>query len=396
MTRTCMAIVAAVLLAAPVAAQPSLTASVAPGITSLGGEGATGQFNASAGAEHLMKSERVRVFYDFETGDYATPGDWRFLSHSAGATYRLALQKNRTNYLYVGADATLRRNGDSWSAADFNAAGVFANLELHPGRATVRTGYRLDARRFPSSPALDQMQHSAFAAVLVSFDTRTTVIAEVTAGTKHYDAISSHTEVIVLPTEHVPEARGSGLGRWGGMANATLVPVLIPGAPGSDARQVTLFGRVAQSLTARTGVTVEMSRRRVSGDVSPALIATPASFFDDGIYDDLFASDATRRAVSVKSIAAAGIELSASLAWLDKDYGTTFAFGEDGTVLPDVLRSDRVTAAALQASWPLFPSRTGPVSLDLLTGYDYSRHRSTSALYRYTAHTVRVGIGITY
>ena len=397
MTRTCLALITAVLLAAPAAAQPSVTASLSPAITSFGsGEGTTGQFNASAGIEHLMMSERIRVFYDFETGDFATPGDWRFLSHSAGATYRLAVRKNSTNSVYLGADATLRRNGDSWSAADFNAAGLFANLVLHPGPATVRTGYRFDTRRFPSSPALDQAQHSAFAAVLVSFQTRTTLIGEVSAGTKHYEAVSPRTEVMAIPTEHTPEGRSTGQGRWGGMANATLVPVVIPGAPGSDAQHVTVFGRIAQSLAARTGLTVEVSRRRVYGDVSPALVATPARFFDDGIYDDLFASDATRRSVGVKSIVWKNVELTGSVSWLDKDYRTTVAFDGDGAMLPGVLRTDRITAAALNASWPLFPSRTGAISLDLLTGYDFANHRSTSALYRYTAHVVRFGLALTY
>jgi hypothetical protein len=363
-------------------------------VTSIG-DGATGQFNATVGLEHLMKDERIRLFYELERGDYATTGDWRFLGQSAGGSYRFGFGEKGAHRLYLGIDGTLRRNGDAWAAADFNGAGGFANLDLHPGRATVRTGYRFDARSFPSSPALDQLQHSVFGSLLVSFETRTTLIAEVSAGAKQYEAVSARTEVIALPAGPSTSGTGAG-GRGRGMASAILVPVMVPGAPGSAARHVTLLGRVAQSLAARTGLSLEMSRRRVSGDVSPALIATPASFFDDGIYDDLFASDATRAEVSLKSIVGSGIELAASAAWLDKDYPATFAFDEEGLAMPGVWRADRVTVAGLDASWPLFPSRTGVGSLKLLTGYDYTRHRSTSALYRYSTHSVRFAVAVTY
>lgn len=399
MVRTCLALVVALVLAAPAAAQTSLSGSIGPGVTSISNDtGATRQLNASAGVERLMKSERVRLFYDFDTGDFATPGAWRFLEQSAGGSYRFSFGKESAHRLYVGGDGTLRRNGDSWAAADFNAAGGFANLELHRGGATVRTGYRLDVRRFPSSPALDQLQHSTFGSVLVSFPSRTTLIGELIAGTKHYEAVSEHTEVFAVPTQGATglHAPAQGLGRWGGMANTTLVPVVTPGAPGSDAQQVTLFGRVAQSLAARTGLSLEASRRRVFGEISPALVATPASFFDDGIYDDMFASNATRGAVSLKSIVGSGVELAGSLMWLEKDYPATYAFDENGVSMPGVLRADRVTQARFDTDWPLFPSRTGLVSLDLIAGYDYTRLRSTSALYRYTSHAVRFAIGVTY
>jgi len=290
----------------------------------------------------------------------------------------------------------LRRNGESWGAADYNAVGGFANLELHPGRVTVRTGYRLDARRFADAPGFDQLQHSAFGSALVNFETRTTVIGEVIAGSKQYAGVSARTEVTVVQWGDPGQARGAGAGRGGGIGNATLVPVAVPGEPGSDARQVTLLARIAQSLANRTGLSLEVSRRRVGGEVPPSLVSTPATFFDDGIYDDMFASNATRGGVTLKSIVGHGVELEASMIALDKDYPSTLAFDEQGAALPGVRRADRVRQARLAAAWPLFPSRTGSVSLDLLTGYDYTKHESTSALYRYRAHTVRVAIGVSY
>lgn len=392
----------ATALSTDAAAQPSVSADVNPGFTSFNSEpGTSGTVSAAGQFEHLFKDERVRLVYELDTGDFSTPGNWRFVSHAAGGSYQFRFDEKGRNSVYVGGDAYLRRNGDSWGAADFNGAGTFANFDLRAGPATVRTGYRLDVRRFPHSPAMNQAQHGGFGSVLVSFQTRTTLIGELSVGSKHYEAVSSRMEVLavhddtgaVAPAGAGMQGRGSA---WRSLANVTLVPVVVPGSPGSDAQHVTLYARIAQSLAARTGLSVEFSRRQVFGEISPALVATPAMFIDDGVYDDLFASDATRGGITLKSIVAKDIELTGSIGWNDKRYGATYAFDEEGAAMPDVLRHDRVTTAQAFITWPLFPSRTGKVALDLITGYDYTRHTSTSALYRYTAHTVRFGFGVTY
>ncbi len=387
---------------APLAAQPSASAMVTPGVTSLNGEsGGSGTVNASGQFEHLFKDERLRVVYELDTGDFSTPGSWRFISHAAGGSYRLTFDEQGRNHLYAGGDGYLRRNGDSWGAADYNGAGAFANLELGPERATVRAGYRFDLRRFPSFAAMNQLQHSGFGSVLVSFDTRTTLIGELSVGSKQYDAVSSRTEVLAVhadtgtPADTAPGMQGRGRGSRS-QADITLLPVVIPGSPGSTAQQLTLFARIAQSLSARTGLSVEISRRDVSGQVPPALVTTPALYIDDGVYDDLFASDATRGGVALKSIIGKDVELTGSVAWSDKRYPSTYAFDTDGLPLPDVRRHDRITTAQALVTWPLAPSSTGRLALDLIAGYDYTDHDSTSALYRYTAHTIRIGLGLTY
>ena len=404
MKRTTFAFLFSIVVVAPAVAQPSITASVSPGVTSFNGEsGTSGTVNGSGQFEHLFKSERVRLVYEIDTGDFSTAGNWRFVSHSAGGSYRLTFDEKAKNSLYVGGDGYLRRNGDAWGSADFNGAGAFANLEPRPGRATVRSGYRFDVRRFADSPAMNQMEHSGFSSVLVSFETRTTLIGEISVGSKHYEAVSSRTEVLAVQVDEETDATArttagaQGRGGWGrSMASVTLVPVVTPGSPGSTAQHVTGFARVAQSLAARTGLSVEISRRQVFGEVSPALIATPPMFIDDGIYDDLFASDATRCGITLKSIVPKGIELIGSVGWNDKRYPATHAFDEEWLALPDVLRHDRVTTAQTFVTWPLRPVRPGKVALDLITGYDYTRHTSTSAIYRYTAHTIRIELGVTY
>jgi hypothetical protein len=59
-------------------------------------------------------------------------------------------------------------------------------------------------------------------------------------------------------------------------------------------------------------------------------------------------------------------------------------------------RADTVWRAAASASVPVLGSRTGSVSLALELRWEYTRHRSNDAFYRYDANALGVGISATY
>ena len=50
---------------------------------------------------------------------------------------------------------------------------------------------------------------------------------------------------------------------------------------------------LAQSLGLRTGLSLEYTRRSVFGAVPPVVVTTPPVLFEDGVYDDPYASDAS-------------------------------------------------------------------------------------------------------
>jgi len=129
--------------------------------------------------------------------------------------------------------------------------------------------------------------------------------------------------------------------------------------------------------------------------VPPAVVTTPAGFFDDGVYDDPYASDARQAGVSLKSFAWREVELGAFASWQDKRYGATPAVGVDGNVIEGVLRHDRVARAGARMTWPV-ASVSGPFDVDVLCGYDFTRDRSTTAAYNYTSHAVTVGLQLAY
>src|SRR5512141_2390711 len=77
----------------PSPAQVSIEATVVPAFESLSPEGSAKEsrrtIDGGLDAEALFASERGRVAYTFDAGTFATPGDWSFLQHDAGLTWRL-------------------------------------------------------------------------------------------------------------------------------------------------------------------------------------------------------------------------------------------------------------------------------------------------------------------
>jgi hypothetical protein len=413
-------------LAQPVAAQPALDVSLGGALQSLSGltaeEGAQGSVAGGASAALDLDQRRGRISYDLDLGQYASPGDWRFFLHTAEARY--AFDLGERSRLFVGTTGTLRRNGDAWSEADWSGLAGWANLEMKPrAETTVRTGYRIDRRVFADLPSLDQTEHDLFLSVLANLKTRTTLIAESHVGFKSYagELLSVEprveaqagrgTGVSVSDSGSGPGGGGSGGGSGpAGPADGSgsrgpgpggMGPSVRPGVSdrpaGDNARQVTVLGRVAQSLGERTGLSLQATWRRTGGSVPPAVVSTPAGFFDDGVYDDPFASDLVALDLRLKHVLAGGAVFEARGRRLRQSYTAELALDADWSPLPgEPLREDRVWRAGLTLSLPLFPGRTGPLALTLETLYDFTDSASNDVFYEYRSHSVFAALAVGY
>jgi hypothetical protein len=148
---------------------------------------------------------------------------------------------------------------------------------------------------------------------------------------------------------------------------------------------------VAQGLGERTGAWAEGYARRTSGQVPPAIVTTPAGFFDDGVYDDPFASDLGALSGGVKHVFAGGAELQASGSWQKKNFTSVVAL--DATGLPlagDPLREDRITRGGVSLSLPV--AAPGAFSLALALEYGFTRSRSNDAFYDYRSHAAGLAL----
>ena len=107
-----------------------------------------------------------------------------------------------------------------------------------------------------------------------------------------------------------------------------------------------MLGRVAQSMTDRTSVSLQYSRRDSFGALPTAVVTTPALFFDDGVYDDPYASDAGALRVSLKRLLRNGMTIDGMGVWVRKDYRGTVALDARGH------RSRRATFAPTGSGRP--------------------------------------------
>lgn len=161
------------------------------------------------------------------------------------------------------------------------------------------------------------------------------------------------------------------------------------GTTGENARQWNVLLRLAQGLGDRTGASVQGFVRRTGGRVPPAIVATPAGFFDDGVYDDPYASDLGAVSGALKHIFGGGAELQASASWQRKDFTAVAAL--DATGQPQsALREDRITRGGVALSLPL-PAPEA-CSLGLALEYGFTRSRSNDAFYDYRSHAVGLAL----
>jgi hypothetical protein len=382
-------------------AQVGFDVVLVPAFEALSPEGGSkdsrGTIDGGLDAEALFAQERGRVFYALDAGTLSSPGDWSFFQHDAGLTWRLG--DTAGPHAFLGVSGTLRRNGDAWAAADYGALGARLNAVWSPRPGlTLRGGLKADARRFGDLPPLDQLEGSGFASVLLNLSSRTTLIGEVSLGGKSYAG-----ESFLVATGEEPGAvdvpAGSGRGKAQGSVGPGLRSTgLVAVTEGQDrAGQVTWLARVAQGLGESTGLSLQYTRRSVFGSVPPVVLTLPPLFFEDGVYDDPYASDAAAARGVLKHVFPGGGVVEVAGYWLDKAYVATVALDASGEPLPDgALRADTVWQGAVSASVPVLGSRTGAVSLALELGWDYTRHRSNDAFYRYDAQSVRVGLSARY
>lgn len=398
------------LAAAPAVAQPSLDVSIARALGSLNQveESASRQTTAATvDAEHNLANERLRLFYSLDTGSYDTPGDWTYYLHTAGTTWRSTKGDSPRPTVFAGGTFSWRANGTSWSAADYRAVGLFTNVSWRPRpAATVRAGYRLDVRRFPDAAELDQEEHGFFGSLLLNLPSRTTIIGEARVGAKSYASLPDGTHAPAVP-DAAGEAAWTtasmgGRGRGQGIGSQFSWPGTQGGwaerwAGGSTASLVSVMGRVAQSLADRTGVSLQYTRRLSFGGLPTAIVTTPALFFEDGIYDDPFASDAHTLRAGLKQVLRGGSSIEATAMWLAKDFRGTLALGGDGLELPGApLRNDDIWRTGASWSLPILQGRTGPFGLELGVDYWFTRHRSNDAFYNYSSHTLALGVSLSH
>jgi hypothetical protein len=346
-------------------------------------------------AEQYSFDERLRLFYSLDSGSFTTPGDWTYLEHAAGTSWRFGAADESRPALFVGATGTWRTNGVSWTAADFRGFGAFANVEWRPRPTGVmRAGYSLDIRNFAEVDELDQVEHDIFSSFLANLPSRTTLIGEVHVGAKSYKA-GARVESGIASGSEARGGAGTGRGPGSWLGEGTAGAISVAQGSGSAAR-VLLLGRVAQSLSDRAGLSLQYSRNISSGAVPDALVVSPVLFVDDGVYDDPFASNARNWRAALK-VLGRGMQVDVVGLLSRKDYREMPAISGDGQPLADAaLRADRIGQVGVSWTLPALTRGASPIRVRPNLEYWLTRRRSNSEPFNYESHAAAVAVVVSY
>ncbi len=144
-------------------------------------------------------------------------------------------------------------------------------------------------------------------------------------------------------------------------------------------------------------MSLQYYQRETFGSLPSVMVVTPALFFDDGVYDDPYASQQRTVSGSLKQAFTRGDTVEGWGSWSRKDYTATPAYGLDGEPLPgEPLRGDTIWRAGIAWTHAFLPDRTGPVTVDLLVNYTCTRHESNDLFYSYRSHIVGLGVTVGY
>jgi hypothetical protein len=248
----------------------------------------------------------------------------------------------------------------------------------HRGRvATYSATYSWYARAFPDAPALDQNEHLVSARALFNLQTRTTVLGSISAGRKHYGGEPAYYQPAYLDagtaTLHGRGYRrvtGTTPGFTGGLVSSTA----------ATRNQWSWAARIAQSLADRTGLWVEHEQRHTAGAPAPAMVWTPPTFYDDGVYDDPYVVATHSWRGGAKQVFGGG----ETKAWTDRSVRE----------YDSLSRTDTLVRAGIDGLTQVWGSKA--FAIDLHAGYMFLRNHSSDPAETYTSHGVRIGIGLRF
>ena len=325
---------------------------------------------ASVEAEHKLADERLRLYYTLDAGDYNTPGDWTFFENSVGDDLAGPAAGTSGPSVFAGvvgtvADRTAVRGRRPTTAG----SALFLNAEWKPAETkTFRAGYRFDARAFPGhggpGPGRTRWLRQRVAEPQVADHADRRGARRARSGT------TSSTPTMVTTTIAVPPAGSGGLkvrgarprlaraGDRGDHARAgTRRAARSAGPPGSSpcwgaSRSRWPIGPASRSSTCSG---------RPFGALPTAVVTTPALFFDDGVYDDPFASDADDAAGVDQAAAANGMAIEAAASGPARITGAPPRSTPTAT-RPPAIRCAPTGSGRRGASWtmPVVRERTGP------------------------------------
>ena len=349
------------------------------------------QLSGYLAREHSSEQWQSRIFYRGNYNLFARYIERNYLWQQAGVALNRLLGKKR-NVLFLGLNGAHRSNRALYDYYNLAEATAFGNIKLYlVPSAFTQFGYRWRGCWYSNLDSFSYTEHFLFARLTHSLPSLTTLVVETNYGRKIYLQESSIVETDT-PLEdgwHYGQ-HGGGMGhRWndqqtGENAMTSLARPRVGQWVGSV--------RVAQSLTANTGVSLEFLLRRNHEDGIRYLAGQVAGYTsEDELFDDRYGFESEELSFSLTQLLPwqMSLKLGGEMQW--KDYPNRPALDLEGNALASgELRNDRRAKGWLSLGKSFLLDESGR-ALDLVAEYYLLDNRSNDAFYDFRSSAVTLG-----
>jgi len=330
-----------------------------------------------------------RFFYK---GNYTLFGRYaerNYHVHHMGAAWSRIFgnDRHRVNF---GINSSLRANRTLYDYYNFKEASGYGNVKVNVGPSTAtHFGYKLRVRWYSNIPDLSYAEHYLFARLTHAFATKTTVMVSGNYSHKTYrEQVTSTT----LPEWSDPDgsAHHGGRGHMGWRDGG--IQTGESGTPQPSIGQWIGQVRIAQSLSTRTGLSLNLILRR-SQDTGIRYLTGQASGYttEDELFDDRYGYQSEELSATLTQLLPLHLTFKAGVDMRWKDYIRRPALDLTGEPLSSgALRSDRQIQTWLRVSKQI--TVLGGRAAALTGEFYWMDNLSNDAYYQYQVRLFSLGL----
>ncbi len=343
--------------------------------------------------------------------------DRQYSIHTLGATWLLPYGADDENGVTLSASGTSRFDQSAYEYYDYSQAAIKAAWQHQISESWIsRLSGRTRYRSYANFMDLRHLENVLSLGSSLAFETRTSVIADITLGFKHYlttPAIPQAATAGVTGTSSPLSVDGSGngsggggngngsgggngygngmrgvgtgLGNHGGIGDG--VQYIVFDEPTTS--QMTASLNIAQSLGENTGISLRLLQRWNLQDRGRALAGAAVDFIgEDELFDDAYSYESREISMVVTQLLPWSMKFQSTAFLHAKDYAYAASMaGGSG----DVLRSDLRFGGILTLEKSFDTSILLFDGVTVAASYSFTRNQSNAVYYDYGSNAFSLG-----
>jgi len=345
---------------------------------------------------HNVDFTNARFRFDY-AGDLSLFHDYPdrlFHTHQLGLLSLLPLNQNLQ--LNLGGNFQIRENKSEYNIYDYSNWALHSHFQYEKRQNTViQIGYRFRDRLYTNLAELSYREHFGFLRIKHFFPTKTTFIGEINVGAKKYTDHLTIEELVITTGSGTGRGKGHQHGNGTGGITDTSIAAYNMTAP--KAHQWTIKFKLAQSVSASTGLSLEYVRRFKPAEDTRYLRGQEYSYTkEDELFDDPYTYGSHEWQFVLTKLLPWSCRAKFYANLLDKEYlYRAEDYFSDGDSLFLDYRIDRQSMVGLNLSrrftfdW-IFQNIT------VYFSYYYLKNKSNDLYFDFEGNLVNTGIEVVY